>query len=196
MTWTWVDSALPLERQAAQLKDYRSVIAMVPAFPVELAQACPNLRLVQVRRAGTEHMDIQGLGELGIKVANDGGGNAVAVAEHTVALMLSICRKLKLQLKSVQARQWAGGISARWLPQSHDLPGKTVGIIGLGHIGQQLARRLQGWDCNLIYDDAMNRPAEVEEGVPGHQGPQRRALDDLRRGHSTCPPDESHQGND
>ncbi len=159
----WVDSTLPIEQQAEQMRDTIAVIAIPSVFPVELARACPNLRLVQTVSAGTNMMDLQALGELGVKVANNGGGNAVAVAEHSIALMVSVYRKLQLQFKYVKERQWAGDMRARWFSEAYELTDKTVGIIGFGRIGQRVARRLQGWDCELLYSDVVSFPAELEE---------------------------------
>ena len=140
----WVDVTQPLEQQAAQLQEARSVIAVPSAFPIELALKCPNLRLVQTVSAGTNLIDIAALNELNIKVANNGGGNAVAVSEHTIALMVSVYRKMDLQFQAVKNRQWAADIRSTWVSQAYELTDKTVGIIGLGRIGQRVARRLQG----------------------------------------------------
>ena len=159
----WVDSTLPIDEQAAQMQDVVSVIAIPSVFPVELAQACSNLKLVQTVSAGTNMIDIQALGELGVKVANNGGGNAVAVAEQTIVLMVGAYRKLNLQFKYVKERKWAGDIRETWGAETYELTDKTVGIIGFGRIGQQVARRLQGWDCNIVYSDVINFPAELEE---------------------------------
>ena len=159
----WVDSTQPIEQQAAQMQDTVSVIAIPSVFPMELARACPNVKLVQTVSAGTNTIDIQALGELGVKVANNGGGNAVAVAEHSIALMVGAYRKLNLQLKSVKERQWAGDIRENWASETYELTDKTVGIIGFGRIGQRVARRLQGWDCNLVYNDVVSFPVELEQ---------------------------------
>ena len=158
----WVDSSLPIEEQAEQMRETVSVIAIPSVFPVELARACPNLRLVQTISAGTNMMDLQALGELGVKVANNGGGNAVAVAEHTITLMVSVYRKLQLQLQYVKERKWAGDIRESWFEDAYEMTGKTVGIIGFGRIGQSVARRLQGWECELLYSDVVNFPSELE----------------------------------
>src|SRR5262245_12422770 len=90
----WVDCTQPLDQQAAQLQDAVAVIAAPSAFPVELATRCKNLKLIQTVSAGTNLINIAALNELGIQVANNGGGNAVAVSEHTIALMVSVYRKL------------------------------------------------------------------------------------------------------
>jgi phosphoglycerate dehydrogenase-like enzyme len=162
---TWVDVNQPLEQQAEQLREAVAVIATPSDFPVDLALKCPNLRLIQTVSAGTNRIDIPALNELGILVANNGGGNAVAVAEHTVMLMVSVYRKLHLQLQSVKDRQWAGDIRATWFTQAYELTDKTVGIVGLGRIGQRVARRLQGWDCRLIYHDIVRFPPGLEEAL-------------------------------
>jgi len=159
----WVDATQPLEQQAAQLQEAVAVIAAPSAFPVELALKCPKLKLIQTVSAGTNQIDIAALQELGIQVANNGGGNAVAVSEHTIALMVSVYRKLHLQFQAVKNRQWAGDIRTTWFAGAYELTDKTVGIIGLGRIGQRVARRLQGWDCRLIYHDVMSYPATLEQ---------------------------------
>jgi phosphoglycerate dehydrogenase-like enzyme len=161
----WVDSTQPLDQQAAQLREATAVIAVPPVFPVELALKCPNLKLVQTTSAGTNTLDIAALNELGIKVANNGGGNAVAVSEHTVTLMVSVYRKMHLQFQAVKNRQWVGDIREKWFSQSYELTDKTVGIIGFGRIGQRVARRLQGWDCRLIYHDIAKFPPGLEEAL-------------------------------
>ena len=161
----WVDVTQPLEKQAEQLRDAVAVIATPSTFPVELALKCKNLKLIQTISAGTNLLDIAALNELGILVANNGGGNAVAVAEHTITLMVSVYRKMHLQFQAVKNRQWAGDMRAKWFSQSYELTNKTVGIIGLGRIGQRVARRLQGWDCRLIYHDVVRFPPALEEAL-------------------------------
>jgi phosphoglycerate dehydrogenase-like enzyme len=159
----WVDVNQPLDHQAAQLREAVAVIAFPSAFPIDLALKCPNLKLIQTVSAGTNLLDIPALSELGIRVANNGGGNAVAVAEHTIGLMVSVYRKMHLQFQSVKDRQWSGDLRATWLSQAYELTGKTVGIIGLGRIGQRVARRLQGWECQLVYHDVVSYPPELEQ---------------------------------
>ncbi len=161
----WVDTKQSIEEQATQLRDASAIVIAPSAFPLELAHKCPNLKLLQTVSAGTNMLEIKALEELGIQVANNGGGNAVAVAEHTVVLMVSVYRKLDLQLRSVKDRQWAGNLRATWFEQTYELTDKTVGIIGLGRIGQRVARRLQGWDCNIVYHDVAEFPPALDEAM-------------------------------
>lgn len=161
----WVDTKQSIEAQAAQLQDASAIVIAPSAFSIELALNCPNLKLLQTVSAGTNMLDIKALEELGIQVANNGGGNAVAVAEHTIVLMVSVYRKLDLQIRAVQDREWAGNLCATWFEQTYELTDKTVGIIGLGRIGQRVARRLQGWDCNIIYHDVAEFPPALDEAM-------------------------------
>ena len=159
----WVDVTQSLDHQAAQLQDAVAVIAAPPVFSVDLALRCPHLKLIQTVSAGTNTIDITALQELGIKVANNGGGNAVAVSEHTIALMVSVYRKMHLQFQAVKNRQWAGDIRTAWISGAYELTDKTVGIVGFGRIGQRVARRLQGWDCQLVYHDVVDFPPAFEQ---------------------------------
>ena len=161
----WVDNRQSLEEQAAQLREARAIVIVPSEFSIDLALKCPNLKLLQTVSAGTNMLDIKALEELGIQVANNGGGNAVAVAEHTITLMVSVYRKLDLQIKAVKDRQWAADLRKTWFEQTFELTDKTVGIIGLGRIGQRVARRLQGWDCKLIYHDLADFPPAVDEAL-------------------------------
>ena len=72
----WVDSTQSIEQQAAELEGVAAVIVSPSVYPVELARLTPSVRLVQTTSAGTDMIDKQTLGELGIRVANNGGGNA------------------------------------------------------------------------------------------------------------------------
>ncbi len=159
VTLIWVDTQSSVDEQATLLKD---AVVIIGDTPVELASRCPKLKLVQVPSAGTDRMDLAGLDNIGIKVANGGGANAVAVSEHAVALMLSVYRKLDVQFESVKERQWASRLIPAWSSHVHELTGRIVGIIGLGNVGQQVARRLAGWECTLLYEDVIDRSPDLE----------------------------------
>ena len=171
----WVDSSKPLDDQAADLRDVQVALVAGADVSVEVARRAPNLKLVQTSSAGTNTLDKTALGEMGIRVANNGGGNAVAVAEHTIGLLISSLRKFQLQFDAVKAGEWMSDIRAKWLSQANELAGKTVGIVGLGRIGIEVARRLQGWDCDLIYFDVFDPPPGVEEEL----NLTRASLDEL-----------------
>ena len=152
----WVDSSKPLEEQAEDLADARVAVIAGGVVTVEVARVAPNLKLVQTTSAGTDMLDKTALGEMGVRVSNNGGGNAVAVAEHTIALLVSTIRKLQLQFNAVKAGEWAADIRQAWFSQANEIAGKTVGIVGLGRIGSRVARRLQGWECDIIFSDVVD----------------------------------------
>jgi len=159
----WVDSNQSIEKQAEDLEGIAAVIVTPSEYPVELARLTPSVKLIQTVSAGTDQIDKITLGEFGIKVSNNGGGNAVAVAEHTFGLIVGIYRKLQLQFNSVKDGEWSGSIRSNWFSQAHEIAGKTVGIIGLGRIGSRIARRLQGWECEIVYSDIIAPPDGLEE---------------------------------
>ena len=161
----WVDSTQSVEDQARELEGVNAVIVTPSAYSVELARLTPSVRLVQTVSAGTNLIDKQSLGELGITVSNNGGGNAISVAEHTMGLLISTVRKLQLQFNSVRAGTWTSDIRAKWYYQANEIAGKTVGIIGLGRIGHRVAKRLHGWECDVIYSDVITPPDEFLEGL-------------------------------
>ena len=151
-----VDSNQPREDVIRECKDAVALIAGGHrAFDAELISELSNLRLIQTFSAGTDWMDKAALAELGVKVANNGGANAVAVAEHAIILMLSVERKIDRQIDSVKAGTWMAGVGGD-RTEFHTLVGKRIGIVGLGRIGSRVAKRLQGWECEVVYYDVVD----------------------------------------
>ena len=111
----WVDSDQDQGAIADQLRGVSSVIMGPAKFSVELAKACPDVKFVQMYSAGYDRMDISGLAELGVSVANNGGANAIAVSEHTVALIVALFRKLQLQFNATRDGLWNANIRQDWL---------------------------------------------------------------------------------
>ena len=161
-----IDVDEPISIQSQQMS---GVVALLHAgrpyekFDTELARLCPSLRLVQTTSAGVDRFDVTELAELGVKVANNNGGNSIAVAEHTISLMVSVYRKLSLQFASVAKGVWMGEIRQNWGPKAHEVAGKTVGVVGLGHIGSKVARRLMGWECSVIFHDPDSDLEEISD---------------------------------
>ena len=153
-----------------------AAVLMAPARPrtAELACRIPGLKLVQTFSAGTEGLDKARLLDHGVRVANNGGANAVCVAELAVWLIVTIYHKLDLQIESVRAGHWAADVHGG-IEEFRTLAGKRVGIVGLGHIGTQVARRLGGWDCGIVYHDVVDHDAEHE----ARAGAKRVPFDEL-----------------
>lgn len=140
----------------------------------DLAGKISSLKLVQTFSAGTDWIDKAQLAEMGIDVANNGGANAVAVAEHAIGLMFSVNRKLDVQIESVKNNTWMAGVEGD-RTEFHTLVGKRVGIIGLGRIGSRVAKRLAGWECELIYHDVV----EHDDDYVAATGAKKVDLDEL-----------------
>jgi glyoxylate reductase/D-3-phosphoglycerate dehydrogenase len=140
----------------------------------DLAGKISSLKLVQTFSAGTDWIDKAQLAEMGIDVANNGGANAVAVAEHAIGLMFSVNRKLDVQIESVKNNTWMAGVEGD-RTEFHTLVGKRIGIIGLGRIGSRVAKRLAGWECELVYHDVV----EHDDDYVAATGAKKVDLDEL-----------------
>jgi len=140
----------------------------------DLAGKISTLKLVQTFSAGTDWIDKAQLAEMGVDVANNGGANAVAVAEHAIGLMFSVNRKLDVQIESVKNNTWMAGVEGD-RTEFHTLVGKRVGIIGLGRIGSRVAKRLAGWECELVYHDVV----EHDDDYVAATGAKKVDLDEL-----------------
>ena len=126
--------------------------------------AAKKLKLVQLISAGYNTLDLEAARKAKVPIANNGGANSVAVAEHAVMLILATLKKLAWQHKNCVDGKWRVGDFAE--TRLYELEGKTVGIVGLGNIGKKVARRLHGFDVKIVYHDIL-RLAEHEEDALG-----------------------------
>ena len=145
---------------ATAMREAEYLLGFVRFLPDEAYTQARRLKLVQVLSAGYDRVNIAGARAARVPICSNGGANSVAVAEHAIMLMLAVYRKLVLYHQNVAAGRWMQGV-----PRTEDvfeLEGKTVGLVGLGNIGQQVAKRLRGFDVKVIYYDAFRRPPEEE----------------------------------
>jgi len=129
----------------------------------ELAGRAHKLRFIQSISAGTDQYDKALLRERGIRLASAAGVNAQAVAEHAMALMLALARRLPEARDNQQARRWRGMISEIGAREDQ-LTGKTLLIVGLGRIGARLARLAKAFEMRVIATkrDPATASAEVD----------------------------------
>jgi phosphoglycerate dehydrogenase-like enzyme len=142
------------------MRDAEYLLGFPRFLPDEAYTDATRLKLVQVLSAGYDFVNIAGARKARVPICSNGGANSVAVAEHAVMLMLAVYRKLIAFHQNVAAGRWNQGI-----PRTVDifeLEGKTVGLVGLGNIGRQVARRVKAFDASVIYYDPA-RPSPVEE---------------------------------
>ncbi|PYQ07841.1 MAG: hypothetical protein DMF83_08335, partial [Acidobacteria bacterium] len=105
----------------------------------EFFRSAPKLKLVQLLSAGYDRVDVEAARKAKVPVSNNGGANAIAVAEHTVLLMLAVLKQLVRFHQDVVAGKWRPPASSE--SPVYELSARTVGIIGLGNIGKKVARR-------------------------------------------------------
>jgi phosphoglycerate dehydrogenase-like enzyme len=126
-------------------------------------RAAPRLRLIQLISAGYDRVDLEAARKARVPVANNGGSNSVAVAEHTLMLILAVMKKLAWQHANVVNGKWrVGDFSATRL---YELAGKTLGIVGLGTIGKKVARRARAFDMQVQYYDIVRLREDQEDAL-------------------------------
>ena len=128
-------------------------------------QAATKCKLIQLLSAGYDEMNLPLAEDLGIAVANNGGANRVAVAEHTLMLMLATHRRMMFYANNVKAGLWKQEQDRKI--DVFELEGKTLGLIGMGNIGRQVARRAAAFDMELQYYDKYHPLTPVEEETMG-----------------------------
>lgn len=131
-------------------------ILITQFFPVnkQLLDAGKRLKFIGVLRAGYENVNVDYTSSKGILVFHTPGRNADAVADYTVGLLICECRNIARGHHGLKNGKWHREFSnSAYIP---DLPGKKVGIVGLGEIGQKVAQRLSGFGVSLLgYDPYM-----------------------------------------
>jgi D-3-phosphoglycerate dehydrogenase len=112
-------------------------------FTDAVLAGCPRLRLISVWGTGTDNVDLDACRARGVAVSNTPGVNARAVAEHTLALMLAVTRRIPAMDRDTRAGQWPRGMLVQ-------LEGRTIGLIGLGAIGSRVAELLKPFGVRLL----------------------------------------------
>ena len=158
---TLVDPALSEEEKIDLCRDADAIISS--DLSLSLIRECSRLKLIQTLSAGYDRLPLEDILEMGIPVANNGGANAISVSEQTLALMIGISRNLMAQWDSTtRQRAWRSDLYQTDLSEVTD---KTVGIVGLGRIGRQVAKRLTGFDTRTIFYDIEDIPEDVQREV-------------------------------
>ncbi len=153
------------EDEACQVVKDATVILKGPGEPYisrKILESAQGLKLVQFGSVGYAPIDLEAARELNVPVANNPGWNSESVAEHAVMSMLVLLRKTFLAHHA--------NTQGRWRPPEmrpiRELKGKTVGILGLGSIGTEVAKRLRAFECRILYNK-RNRLSDNEEKALG-----------------------------
>ncbi|MFQ5777435.1 MAG: phosphoglycerate dehydrogenase [Terriglobia bacterium] len=127
----------------------------------KLLEAAPQLKVIGRAGVGVDNVDLEAATRRGVLVMNTPGGNAVSVAEHTFALLLTLARQVSAADHSTRAGEWRKKDFA-----GYELKGKTLGLVGLGRVGQEVARRAQAFEMvALAHDPYVAAPLARELGV-------------------------------
>lgn len=161
-----VRDAAALEEAVAQAE----VLVVSGLWRHALLERAPRLRFIQSVSAGTDQFPKDALRARGIRLASAQGGNERAVAEHALALMLGLTRRLPEALRNQAAATWRPMIAdpAR---REQELGGRTLLVVGLGRIGTRIARLGQAFDMRVI--GLRRRPREAGDPVEAVFSPDR-----------------------
>src|SRR5262249_5488828 len=121
----------------------------------ELMEACPNLRVVSNMAVGFDNIDIPAASERGILVGNTPGVLTETTADFAFALLMAAARRIVEGVDHVRAGRWK-----TWGPMllmGADIHHATLGLVGLGRIGAEMAKRAHGFDMQVVYYDVQRR---------------------------------------
>lgn len=153
------------EQTVEHLKEVE-VLVSTPFFPLTrvILEKMAKLRFVQCASTGYDHLDVECLKQRGVIVSNVPDANKESVAEHVIMVTLCILRRLEYALQSTRNGVWVLGELAS---SAHELMGKSFGILGMGRIGRQLAKRLVPFEVTTLYYDLirLNQKEEEELGA-------------------------------
>ncbi|RNB87158.1 D-glycerate dehydrogenase [Brevibacillus fluminis] len=173
--WEQDEVAIPREVLLKEASDASAIYTnLTDRIDRELFDAAPNLRVVANLAVGFDNIDIAEATRRGIPVGNTPGVLTETTADLAFALLMAAARRIPEADRFVRDGNWKS-----WSPMlltGQDVHGATIGIIGMGRIGEAVARRAKGFEMNILYHNRSRRP-EAEQAL----GAQYREMDDLLR---------------
>jgi D-3-phosphoglycerate dehydrogenase len=155
---------------AADLSDADALLVRsATKVDARLLTAAPRLRIVARAGTGVDNVDVESATARGVLVVNAPGANSISVAEHALALMLALARSVPAADRAMKDGRWE---KRRFV--GTELRGKTLGVAGLGRIGQEVARRARAFGMRVVAHDPFIS-ADVAAGL----GVDLQSLDDL-----------------
>jgi D-3-phosphoglycerate dehydrogenase / 2-oxoglutarate reductase len=149
---------------AQQMKDVVAVLFRPGTLSRSLLTQCPNLRMIAVHGAGYDKVDLPTAAERGIIVTNAPGANATGVAELTIAVAIALIRHVVSVAEATR-----GGLWNEARRQGTELAGKTLGILGVGHVGSRVASRALAFEMKVVaYDPAYTSEQLASRGIEWH----------------------------
>lgn len=154
----------PPEYIVDAVRDADVIITHFCTITKALIDACPKLKIIGVLRGGYENINVEYAKQKNILFFNTPGRNADAVSDFTIGAMLSECRNIAKGHHGLKNGEWIRTYpNYRTIP---DLPGRTVGLVGLGEIGLKVAKKLSGFEMQVLgYDPYANKEIAESYGV-------------------------------
>ena len=174
--WTTevVHRDMPMDEQKAIVGDADFIMVYRAPLDDEVLRAANKARMVQLLAAGYDSMNLPLMAALEVPCANNGGANSWAVADHAVLLMLSLYKRQMHTDPATRQGRWSAPVSGT---NTFEMADKLVGVLGIGNIGRQVARRVQGFDADVQYYDLYPLSEERERELDV----RRVSLDELFR---------------
>ncbi len=164
-------AALPSEIADADALVVRSATKVTAA----LLEKAARLRVIGRAGVGVDNVDVDAATRRGVLVMNTPGGNSVSVAEHTLALMLGLARAVPQANASIHAGKWEKSAFS-----GTEMRGKTLGLVGLGRVGTEVARRARALEMKVIALRSL-RHARRRRRTGSRARPARRSASPLGR---------------
>jgi D-3-phosphoglycerate dehydrogenase len=155
-----------------------------------LLEKIQGLKIIGRAGAGLENIDLDTANRLGITVLNSPEGNRECVGEHSVALLLSLVKKLYPAYQAIQSGRWD-----RKAYSGTSIMGKTIGIIGLGNMGEAFSRKLMGFSVDIIAYDPY-RKVPFPKGISSVSLETLRAQSDVVSFHTPLNSETTHYFNE
>ncbi len=156
------EAGMPPEKIKSVISNYNAlVVRSETQVTQELISLMDNMIVIGRAGTGVDNIDVDSATRKGIIVMNTPGGNTISTAEHTMALMLGMCRNLAQANQSMKEGKWE-----RKKFKGTELEGKTLGVVGLGKVGREVAVRSKAFGMNIIgYDPVISMESAERLGV-------------------------------
>src|SRR5216110_1532477 len=134
------------------------IVRSATRVTAELMDAVKNLRVIGRAGVGVDNIDVLAATTRGVVVMNAPDGNTITTAEHTLALLIALARRLPQANSSLKAGRWE-----RKQFVGTELQGKTLGVVGLGRIGRVVANRARAFGMNIVAYDPFMSPEQARD---------------------------------
>ena len=157
-----IQTGLTPEQLLARIGEYAALIVRSETqVTADILAAAQHLKIVGRAGVGVDNIDIDAATRLGIMVVNSPTGNIIAAAEHTIAMLMALARHVPSANSSMKAGKWE---KSRFL--GVEVRNKTLGIIGLGKVGKEVAQRAQGLAMQVIaFDPYVSQEHASQLGI-------------------------------